>query len=203
MRTPTTLAHVSLAALTRGPLIALAAAMSLALTPHVAAASAIGAFFDPEAQVREAHQPQGAQVRFYLFALLYDDAVTWGITGAEFRMDGFPATWWYTVAPNPAATVSLGDPLGDGCNIAFAACQSAPHVLLYTVDSGALDAREDVVYRVVAHRNPSNPQIPCPVLVGCDVPDAPRLCVPGLEARVNRPDAIEPTSWSHLKALYE
>jgi hypothetical protein len=185
------------------PLVVLAAALVLVLGAHRAAASTLGAYFDLQAQQREATQAEGAPLRFYLFAVLFGDPITAGLAGAEFRMAGFPPTWSYAVRPNPAAAVHLGDPLGDGCNIAFATCQLGPNVLLYTVDSVASDAREDVVYRIVAHRAPSNPQIPCPVLVGCDPPDPPRGCVTGLESRVNSPDAVEAANWACVKALFQ
>ena len=80
--------------------------------------------------------------KVYVLARLFGDDARFGITGAEFRITGFPALWFPVLTPNPAATVT-GDPLGDGCSVSFADCQTGGvnfSVLLYSVTFLPTDA---------------------------------------------------------------
>lgn len=178
-----------------------------------ASASMIGVYFDSLGTDCETTQPLYAFGRLYLLALLYDDAAAEGITGAEFRLDGFPWDWWPTVTPNPAASTTLGNPLTGGCEIAFSECQtgivagpgSPAVVLLYTVDYFSTTL---VTNHVLAVRVRSSP-LPWwePSLTRCDAPMYSRIMVPGGQAAFNYPGfcttAVENRSWGSIKQLYE
>lgn len=132
-----------------------------------------------------------------------------GITGSEFRVSGLPPDWFVvSVTPNPLAVLTLGNPVGPGCNIAFAACQegSPDVVVLYTIH---LVASNDVSPRVIAitgHSTPSNPTLPCPRLTICDAPADWWGCSEGLTAAINESGhcstSAVPASWSGVRLRY-
>jgi hypothetical protein len=140
----------------------------------------------------------------YVVAAMFGDEATNGITGAEFRIQGFPASWFPGATPNPAAT-AIGDPLGAGCSISFA-LSTRPWfaVLLYTLNYFPTDAEVRNV-NVVTATPPFDPQFDCPVMILCDV-NRTRLCVTGGYFRFNNIEpcelAVEQTRWSEVKALY-
>jgi hypothetical protein len=131
-----------------------------------------------------------------------------GIVGAEFRVVGFPAEWSATVTPNPAAIVSLGDPLGAGCNIAFCACQDGAGqgvVLLYTASFVAATAVSNRVVSVDRH-TPSS-WLGCPMLnESCCSPCDFFSCAGSRPAAINFPAyctvSVEPATWSQVRGLY-
>ena len=130
-------------------------------------------------------------------------------TGAEFRLDGFPPEWYViSVTPSPQAVVTVGNPLTGGCNIAFASCQTgtAAVALLYSVQFYAANAVTQRVLSVHGHMHPSNSEFPCPMLVGCDEPCFCFGCSNGGTAAINYPGycavAVEPRSWTSVRALY-
>jgi len=139
----------------------------------------------------------------HIVALLQDDAATLGITGAELRVDGWPAGWFGTVVPNPAASVTTGNPLAGCATIGFANCLSTTPVLLYTVSflsSGGNAALQ------VRGCDPGSEPTGCPQLVLCGAPTPVRLCVAGGRMGINRPEfcavSVETTAWSRVRALY-
>lgn len=172
--------------------------------------SRIGMFFDQQGTIVERTQEAPASATAWILALLGGDAADAGITGAEFRVENFPASWFASVIPSPAANIVLGGPLTGGVNIAFPACQTASpsgSVLLFTVNYFAVTAVDHHVLQVEAHSTPNNPSFNCPLVFLCDNPYFTKLCVPGGRAAFNYPGfdqpAVEATTWSTLKALYD
>jgi hypothetical protein len=170
-----------------------------------AEASSIGVYFDQQATTFCAEQHPVTQGTAYILAALYGNPFVFGIVGAEFRVDGMPASWSATVVPRPGAT-TLGNPLTGGCNIAFP-CQMSPIVLLYTVHYTVL-SELTVHLSVHAHSSPSNLTFTCPILYcACDQPGECVACVPGGTAAINDPSfclvGVAPSTWSRVKSLYE
>lgn len=199
------------------PVVALTALLAFAVPS--ASESLIGVFFNTDATDCDATVPINSPVTWYLCAVLSGDALAAGMSGAEFRQTGTPATWFATSTPNPAANVHLGDPLGAGAIIAFPSCQGTQTgvVLLYTVNGFAPTQVTDAVLRIEQHSTPNNPNFQCPSMINCGPPPLfTRFCVCGTAAIINRqfslvcfPDApacptvgTEARGWSALKSLY-
>jgi len=179
----------------------------VSLAASTASAGSIGLFFDPDAASCSGPIANGSTGRIYIIALLSDVADV--MTVAEFRVDGLPAGWVANLVPNPASNIVLGNPFdGVGCDIAFPTCQADDNVLLFTVDLLASTAVSDHYLRV-RHRNPPpNPNFPCPLVTECIAPIYDKVCVSGGEAIINPTGpgctvAVEATSWSRVKSLYE
>jgi len=138
---------------------------------------------------------------------LYGDAATGGITGAEFRVDGWPAGWFGAPTRNPAANIDVGSPIAGGTNIAFPTCQSPDGngiVLLFTINGLATSVPSNLVLKTLPHTVPSNPNFVCPLVTICDDVFT-KVCVAGGEAFINGPTcnvAVTPASWSTVKSLY-
>ena len=168
----------------------------------------VGVAWDPQGLECERTVAPGTVGTFYLLAYL----TGWfagSTTGAEFRLDGFPPEWYViSVTPSPQAVVTVGNPLTGGCNIAFASCQTgtAAVALLYSVQFYAANAVTQRVLSVHGHMHPSNSEFPCPMLVGCDEPCFCFGCSNGGTAAINYPGycavAVEPRSWTSVRALY-
>ena len=140
--------------------------------------------------------PPYRQVSFRVYAILYNDAATGGITGAEFRIDNWPANWFSSVSMSPAASLMLGHPLTGGCKIGFPSCQvsASGYLLLCTVDGFATTTSSSCP-TVDRHQNPSNPLYMCPLLVLCDAPVYTAMCVCTFPCTI----AVEPATWSAVK----
>src|SRR5213594_2133933 len=113
----------------------LAFVLGALLAPRFSAASCIAISKDMDfVDCRAVIAPPFASGTVYVLANLFADIARDGCTGAEFRVDGFPAGWFPRATPNAAATAT-GDPLGAGCSIAFSSCQTSQSgiVLLYTI----------------------------------------------------------------------
>ena len=164
--------------------------------------------WDPQGLVCHLEQTIGTQAALYVLALPAGFLAD-GVTGAELRVQGFPADWPRAVIPNPESAVSIGEPLGGGSNIAFATCQGeAPRgslVLLYTVQFVATSVVTGRVVSVTAHAVPSSPLLPCPWVVACYAL-APFACAETRSAAINNAGfcVVEtaPTSWSQVRGLY-
>lgn len=182
-------------------------ALCLACTGS-AFASSIGVFFASDGSDCDATQGGPMPFTYYLGAVLGGDAAAGGITGAEFRVQNAPTMadgWFMSNNPNPASNVAIGDPTGNGCNIAFAGCQSPPFVLLYTISGFASGVASPRTLRVLQHNSPSNPLFPCSLLVLCDAPVFTKVCVPGGEAFLNSGNCtvgVEDKSWTSVKSLF-
>jgi len=175
--------------------------------PQFAAASCIAISKDSTfVDCRAVIAPPFMLGTLYVIAAMFGDAATNGITGAEFRINGFLASWFPGATPNPAAT-AIGDPFGAGCAITFPDCQTRPSltVLLYTIHYFPTDAAVHDV-NVVTATPPFDPLFDCPVMTLCDMGRS-RLCVSGGYFRFNNIEpcevAVEQTRWSEVKALYQ
>lgn len=156
---------------------------------------------------------QGVPFNIYLLGTLFGDAAATGITGAEFKLEGQDPTWIAIVTSNPAANLSLGNPVQHGCNIAFPSCQVGTGfrtaVLLYTVQFISLGPVAPAILQVTRHDTPSNPNFTCPLFTICDDPVFTKVCVPGGHECINDPgvfccgDPVVLATWSSVKALYQ
>ncbi|MFQ5599713.1 MAG: hypothetical protein ACE5G2_04075 [Candidatus Krumholzibacteriia bacterium] len=132
---------------------------------------------------------------------------TGGITGAEFRVEGAPSGWFFFPTANPESSIAFGDLLGFGTNIAFPSCQSTPSVNLYTVIVIRVSAVNDRLLSVLPLQVFGCPDLCCVLLTVCDAPIFTKICVVGGEALINGTGdpctvAVEQTTWSTLKSLY-
>lgn len=190
------------------------ASLTLLLLAQVAAAEqlsdsrTIGIYFDAAGTVCQGNIRPGTPGFLYVLAKLGEN--TDGIAGAEFRFAGAPDSWeTYPVANENG--LAIGNPFGNGVIIAFP-CQRPEDsvVLLYTVVVLAMDDEEDLRFSIEARNPSSNPTSPCPLVVNCDVPAYSLSCVRGGSCTINstRPGtcdivAVETTSWSSVKQLYQ
>jgi len=168
----------------------------------------IGVAWDPEGLICNGSVAPGTVGTFYLLAYLTGYTAS-GMTGAEFRVDGFPPEWFIvSVTPNPQSTIHIGNPMAGGCNIAFPNCQTGTNyvALLYTVQFYAPSLVTERVLSVQRHTNPSNPDIACPLMVGCDAPCFCVSCSIGGTAAINFPEhcvvGVASRSWSEVRSLY-
>jgi hypothetical protein len=131
------------------------------------------------------------------------------LSGAEFRIDGFPSDWQAWVYPSPSTLISIGNPIAGGCNIAFANCLStspAP-ALVYRIDFLPTSVVTNRVLRVDRHSSPACDLFCCPLWVLCDAPIFTKVCIPLFESRLNGntdpcTTGVEDASWSAVKAIY-
>lgn len=182
-------------------------------SPVAASASSISVYFSTDGTMRCAPVVPNAPVTWYILAVLGGDAAAGGITGAELRQTGTPEGWAMVATPAPAATLVMGDPLADGAQIAFSACQlGGPGlVLLYTVSGMAPSSVPCTPLSVWSHRNPSNPTFSCPLLVLCDAPVYTKICATGGDAWINGvcghpagcPTALQSSTWPRVKRLFD
>ena len=183
-------------------------ALALAVTFAASAASAasISLFFDPAGTDCDYTVPAlYTPVNMYVMAVLGGPSAG-GMTGAEFRILNWPTNWFANITASPAANTVLGN-LWTGANIAFPGCQPGAGglVLLYSVSGFATTAEPETYLTVTQHYTPSNPNFPCPLLVLCDAPVYTKVCVSGGVAILNGRSCqigVQPTSWSHVKGLY-
>lgn len=182
--------------------------VAIALGASTASAQSIGVFGDNAGGSCNIAAPAGGAGSLFILATL-GGAVSGGMTGAEFRVDNIPPSWFLNVTPNPAANLTLGAPFaaGGGANIAFPGCQigGGGVVLLYSVSFFALSSETNRTLSVLRHTTPSNLNFQCPLLTLCDSPVFTKVCVNGGQAVINGPSctvAVEQKSWSSVKALY-
>jgi len=131
------------------------------------------------------------------------------LSGAEFRVDGFPPEWQSWIYPNSEAYVSIGNPIAGGCNIAFSTCQSSTRepTLLYRIDFLPTTTVSNRPLSIERHSSPSCPGFCCVWWVLCDPPVYTKICVPSMTSVLNGTTDpcttnVETTSWSAVKGLY-
>jgi len=138
-----------------------------------------------------------------------EGAITTGAIAGDFRINGLPSGWMVVVRPNPAAQSVSGDFFGNGARIVFPSCQMATSgtlLELFTFDLTPTDNTTKVLLNVAASIPPTDPNMGCAVVTGCQSPIAAKVCVNGFGAWINGgfcPLAVESRTWSRLKALYE
>jgi len=135
-----------------------------------------------------------------------------GRTGAEFAIRGLdegnpPAQPYYTEwRPNPQATITLGDPLGSGVNVAFADCQTGQFILLGSlviINTGDTELRK---LQITARQPPNNANFDCPLLVHCgrsllhSAVCVGWLCVSQHQQRSAAGDQSRPAGWCDRSA---
>lgn len=184
------------------------AAVALILSAAPARGSTIGVFFAPDGSDPDVNVTPFVPFFTYILAVLGGDAAAAGITGAEFRCDGFDPAWFNTVTPNPSSNLSIGNPIAGGANIAFPSCQSAGlngTVHLYVIQSVALAPVTPRFVSIRPHGVPTNSNYPCALVTLCDTPVFTKLCVFGGTGCINRDCgfAVRQTSWTEVKSLYE
>lgn len=181
--------------------------LALALDSSGAKAQSIGIFFDEGAATCSGVIAAGSSGRIYIIAVPGGDASD-GITGVEFRVVGLPAGWVPTSVRNPAAVLQFGDPFdGVGVIASFPTCQTAPTILIFTVDLFATTSVSNHYLRIAQRNPPPNPNFRCPLVVGCG-PTFTLVCASGGEAIINPTGpgctvAVTPSSWSRMKGLYD
>ena len=166
----------------------------------------IGVAWDANGTTCEATVPLGSAGTLYVLATMND---LLAMDGAEFRVMGFPTEWPASVMPSPASSVSLGNPLGDGCNIAFPGHQHASAsgvILLYTVTFQATSMVTERVLAITGHLHPSNPAVTCPYLTLDNVAFM-TICAASHPGAINFPGfcpplAVEPATWSRVRGMY-
>jgi hypothetical protein len=179
--------------------------LALALGVGSASAQSIGVYFDANGGTCSTAIAPNTPFTMYMIANL-GGATSGGITGAEFRMDGFPAGWFGTPSRNPAANIDVGNPMNGGTNLAFPSCQagSGGRVLLFTINGFATSAVVNRYFQILQHTTPSNPNFVCPLVTICDAVFT-KICVTGGVAIVNGPPctvAVQPASWSAVKEMF-
>ena len=92
------------------------------------------------------------------------------LTGAEFRITGFPEDWTVTAEPLGPTPLTLGNPLTGRGNVAYPVChESTSVILVYRVIVFAR-LEGEATLSVEAGNPPSNPHYRSPVAVLCDAP---------------------------------
>jgi hypothetical protein len=184
------------------------ATVAVGFTPaSLEAIPAVGVFADAQATSCNIQQEESGPGTFYLLCIL-GGPVADGILSAEFRVDGFPTTWFPNVVANPAAQFTLGNPLYGGGTILFP-CQRGDNgvVHLYTIEYFATPPRiENRYLEVFKTTIRMDPRFQCPLLTLCVGPPLVKVCATGVSGIINGPPctvAVAPTSWTGLKKLYE
>jgi hypothetical protein len=176
-----------------------------------ASPSSIGAFFDAEATDCDISVAPFSVFNVYISVVLGSDAAGGGFLGATFRVYGLSGLV-LSVAPNPAASATFGDPTGSSSTIVFPTCMTGvgPRnvVLLYTIAcSGSYPVSSRTV-TVLPETGPCDSCAPCrfaPCVALCDDPVFTQVFVLGGQALINNGPCtvgVEATAWSEVKALY-
>jgi len=177
----------------------------LGVLPQSASCAVIGMWGDEAASWCLMMVPVGMQKTGYILCLPQEYGA---LTGAEFRVVGFPDGLYITQAtPSPAANILIGDPLDLGCNLAFPTCQQGNLVTLFSVLVFNLaDTEGNRVIEVQQHSTPSNPNFACPLITLCDAPAYTKQCVYGgqmyLNHYLNCEVAVQQKNWSAVKGLF-
>jgi hypothetical protein len=178
-------------------------AMALTLAVGSASAVSIGVFWDEGAGTCSHTQAPFAADSLYVIALLNGPAAS-GITGAEFRIDGWPANWFPTWVPHLGT--ALDNPISGGCNVAFP-CDTGTGglVILGKLRYFPTSAVTNRVLLVNMRTVPSNLTLQCSLMTLCDAPAYTGVCVGAGEAHINGTPCnvgVEPVTWTTVKGLY-
>lgn len=191
---------------------AVSIAVILVLCPPLAATSpSIGVFLDRNCTMCSGTATLLVPFTFYIAARLEPSLD--GISGAEFRVLGLPASWNtiyvpMVVEPSPGLLV-VGDPFGSGVNVAFASgCSSTGGcVPLFTCYVTPFATEPNVRMSIRFRPTPWNcGALCCPILWRCDPPEYTVMCVLGGEAVFNGPPCtvgVEQATWTQVRRLYD
>jgi hypothetical protein len=170
----------------------------------------LGIYFDPDGLTC-----RGAVVPFTpvnLYVLIKLSGITsCGVTGAEFRILGIPASWFVNLVPL-APHLTLGNPLLNGVNVAFGGCTrgTSQVVSVYRLEVLPTTAVADLELQVVPRNPPTNELTDYPLVTLCDNgytkarvaahsaylnPTGPVPCDEGLVT-------VQPVSWGQVKLRY-
>jgi hypothetical protein len=178
--------------------------LALCLGIGTANASSIGIYFAADGSDCDYTAAMYGMFNWYVLVHAYGDGAVNGVTSAEFRVDGVPASWFNNISANPAANTVLGN-LFTGTNVAFPGCMPGPWILLYTVSSLPTAPPTAATWRIMQHTTPSNPNLPCPLVTLCDAPYYTAICVSGGQAYLNGQTCsvgVEQSTWSQVKSMY-
>jgi hypothetical protein len=177
----------------------------MSLAPVAVEAQSIGVFSDVGGFSTQVCVTPLLPSRAYVIAIL-GGVFGSGIQGAEFCVKGYDSTWTNVITPNREANFLTGDPVTTGCQIAFPACQSGSGgltVLLYTIDTTALQSIPVTPLAVTKHDYPSNPNFGCPLLVMCDGPVWTKWCVSGWTSElIPCTTGVAATTWTAVRSMY-
>jgi hypothetical protein len=176
----------------------------VALQGTAAHAASIGLFADQDCGSCNLVIPApGGSATLYIKAVDVWDFCQ-GTDGAEFRVVGLPNGWSAVSTPSPSGANSIGDPFGDGVNMAFFPALRGNCISLFTVV--LIGDATPATLRVERHAHPSNPNYACPNLRPGE-PCGGRICVGGGALFVNSDAActvgVDPSSWAQVKELYK
>jgi len=172
----------------------------------------VGVYFDPEGTVCSGTIEAGVPATIYIVAKTPPGQAMHGTT-AEFRFTGLPPSWLVYPVANPA-TLTFGDPFGQGVTIASVRVQCSPegsaNFLMYTVLVLANETLENVRFDLAARNPPSNPIFSCPNVLSCDAPYFTPYCVSTSPCFVNTTapqpcaatSAVRHATWTSLRRLY-
>ena len=128
----------------------------------------------------------------------------YGLAGAEFQIVGVPSQWIAQSFPAPVAMVAGGDLLHGGASILFHSAQTGDCVLLYTVRLVALTSANDVALQVkTSDSRLGDPLHSCPLGIPYTPPVYGLACMDGDALLINSTTAVERSSWSAVKRIYE
>jgi hypothetical protein len=182
--------------------IAVCAAV-LAVATLRAEASSIRPAFSPDGAVRCFDAQPFTIWNVYVVADLHDDAAANGITGAEFRITGFDPAWYVMGTPNPAASLALGDPLSNGCNVAFPGCETGVNGIVLLWSFRILPITPIAARTLAAsYRVPCFPYYCDPIVTLCDA-NFTAIFAEGEAAAIPCPPVhTDAVTWSGMKSLF-
>ena len=185
------------------------AGLLLVLVASTSYASSIGIFADPDyasCNLNIAAPPGIGTLYIAAIDVAQMPGACAAFTGAEFRIQGLPPGWVVFSTPNPAAVAVIGDPFGDGVDMAFSESLTSYSVPLYTVTIWPAAAGAQATLRVVAHSTPPDPMFSCVVGYAGDCPGPTHTCIDGGTLFINSDTpctvAVARSSWAGIKELF-
>jgi len=192
----------------------LAACLSVVAASAQAADGSIAAYVDEAGTQCEGNHGGGVMTGSVWANLA--GATAGGITGVEFRLDNSNSSAYIVSFDAEPGTIYIGNLTLIGGNIAFAECQTGPRVKLGTLSILEMVPTQDVTLTVRQRYEPTHMDYQCVRAVLCDGPVFSSVCVgaPNSDhwrAVLNpsdgvsgdcEPVAVETTSWSSVKGLF-
>jgi len=190
----------------------LALALTLVAGTNGALAQSIEITFDLAGTQHEGEILPGSVATLYILAR---PGVLGGFTGAEFWVNGVPANWPRTVIPNPANSITLGNPLATSppfrADIGFPICMRPDAngvVLLYSVFLVPVGLVTDGCLLAQVAIPPTNSMCTTPILWrNCYPPEDTFAAATGVPFIMNPVThqctvGVEAATWGGIKHLY-